>query len=780
MLSPRAPLFSVSLALALGCVLGLDGWIPFWAALISCAATGFLWWRLARQEAASLAAFYGFVIAAALTYTLLRAGTIDPADLRRLPDEKMLPATQWRGMVIEEPVAEPSATGRRAFDRTSFVLGLQSWRPTGGRFFDAPVDAAWRPAQGRIRCTLLGPPGVLSCGDQLEFAAALTPVAAPLCPGQIDDRAFEGEQGIYYHAAISAANWRRTQNGAGNLWQNFSYRARDWAYARLQIGLEDDPRLADFLAGMLIGYRQEIPLDIEQDFRRTGTLHVFAVSGQNIAELMVVALVLLQLCGLVRWRWAWTLAPLVLAYCLLTGSPASAVRATLMVLAILAAWRFGRPLRALGCWSLALIAMLIWNPAILLDDGAQLSFAVVLGLILLSPPIWRLLARPFGPDPFLPRPLLTPGQIREENFWRWATALLAATFAATLVSEPITAVDFHQVTPISALANLIVVPAAGLITIVGTLSVACSLVSTLWAALLNNANWLFARLLIALVGFLAHRPGASINVPDVRAFASPPPSFLVAPVQDAACLLVRTRHGAWLFNTGRESVARSSTTHLLQFYGINRLDGLVLTQMSQPDNGGAAVIVRDFHPHRLVVPILRTHSPLEKTMAATITLGGVPSESWQQGQSFELGPGITVEVLGPDPAHAENRAEDRGLVLLFHADGGTLLWAGKIGTQAQEALLATHPNLRADVLVLGVEGESPAAWLSSLQVREWLQIPQRERGLNRLGPEPGAQSAAQAWPLDRVGAVDVHFVPPQGTQPGKILLRPWVALPAGL
>ena len=553
---------------------------------------------------------------------------------------------------------------------------------------------------GRVRCTLVGPTHDLRCGDRLEFAASLNPVPPPLCPGQLDDRVYEAEQGIFYHGTITAQNWRRTANGAGNFWQVFSYAARDWAYARLQIGLEDDPRVADFLAGMLIGYRQEIPADIEQDFRRTGTLHVFAVSGQNIAELMVVVIVLLQLCGFVRWRWAWTLAPVVLAYCLLTGSPASAVRATVMVMAVLAAWGLGRPLNALGCWSLALIAMLLWNPAILLDPGGQLSFGVVLGLILLGPPIQRRLVLPVSRDPFLPHDLLTPGQRREETFWRYATALVAATIAATLVSEPITAIDFHQVTPISVLANLIVVPAAGLITVVGTLGVTFSLVSTLWAALLNNANWLFARLLILLVGFLAHEPGASLNVPDIRALASPPPSFLVAPVQDSACLLLRAGGQTWLFNTGREAPARSVTSHLLQFYGINRLDGLVLAQISEADNGGAAIIVRNFHPRRLVLPTLPTRSPIEKAMPATLALASSLPERWQPGQVVNLAGGITVEILGSASGAAETHAEDRGLVLLFHAGGQTLLWAGKISSTFQQELLAGNPNLRADILVL--------------------------------------------------------------------------------
>ena len=113
------------------------------------------------------------------------------------------------------------------------------------------------------------------------------------------------------------------------------------------------------------------------------------------------------------------------------------------------------PPHALSCWSLALIAILIWNPSTLVDPGAQLSFGVVLGLILFSPPLMRWGASFFQPDPFLPHELLTTAQRREEQGWRWVCALLASGIAASCISEPITAIDFHQVTPIAVLANLV-------------------------------------------------------------------------------------------------------------------------------------------------------------------------------------------------------------------------------------------------------------------------------------------------------------------------------------
>ncbi len=381
--------------------------------------------------------------------------------------------------------------------------------------------------------------------------------------------------------------------------------------------------------------------------------------------------------------------------------------------------------------------------------------------------------RPFHADPFIPTALLTKGQMREKQFWWGATALLGASIAAAVVSEPITAFSFHQVTPISIFANLMVVPIAGIITVVGTISVASSLLSPALAALFNNANWLLAKILIWFVGFLAHQPGAAVNVPDLRALLSPTPSFLVAPVQDSACLLVRTGSQAWLFNTGRELPARSTTGHLLQYYGINRLDGLVLAQMSVSDNSGVEALVRDFRPRRLVAPGMKTLSPLEKLRPELVTLSGGEIESWRRGEECDLGHGVTVETLGPSEQTTAGHAEDRALVLLFHAGGQSLLWAGKISPEAQEELRAAYPGLHAEVLVMNGDFAPATGWLEALGVREWLRMPPRDRQVNAIDPGP-MPASCRTWPLEQTGAMEVRFQAATPETPGLIFLRPWV------
>ena len=767
----RVPLFWVAVAFATGCLLGLDR-VASWPVALGFAIAALAAWALAcrraRGEPSPLAWCYVAIILAAWAHTLMLASDIAPDDARRLPAEKALASTQWRGQIVDDARAAPHRA--RALDRTSFTVQLSAWRPTGGQLFGETIDAPWRTAAGRVSCTVLGPAQDVRAGDEVEFAAALMPIPAPLTPGQLDLRAYDAARDIYYEAAIAPLNWRRAAR-SGPWLQRLSFAARDWACDRLRWGIEDDPRTANFLAGMLIGYRQDIPTDIEQDFRVTGTLHVFAISGQNVAEVVVVAVILLQLAGLVRWRWAWVLAPLMLVYCLLAGAPASAVRATVMALAILLAWRLGRPLNALGCWSIAALAMMVWDPRVLLDPGAQLSFGVVLGLILLSPPIYRRLVAPFRHDPFVPARLLTAGQAREEKGWQVAMGLLAASIAATLVSEPITALAFHQVTPISVVANLLVVPLAGLITVVGTIAVAMSLASHALAAQCNNANWLLAKIMIAVVAFFAHEPGAAVNVADLRVAAQPQPFFVVAPLQDGAGLLVKSAGRAWLVDTGRESTPPPPAARLLQFYGVNRLDALVLAQPDTPDNGAAAAVASQFHPRHLAQPALASRSPLERELPGLARDAGVEIEHWSADTPADFGGPVRVEVLGPSLASAATRENDRALVLLFHAGGHALLDASRLDAAGQAALLRDRPGLRADVLVLSGDVPPDASFVRALGAKFWLRTPPRLRALNVPAAAETEPLPCAVWPLDRTGAVTVHFTP------AGIELTPWAAPP---
>jgi len=114
-------------------------------------------------------------------------------------------------------------------------------------------------------------------------------------------------------------------------------------------------------------------------------------------------------------------------------------------------------------------------------------------------------------------------------------------------------------------------------------------------------------------------------------------------------------------------------------------------------------------------------------------------------------------------------------VLLFHAGSQTLLWAGRIGAQTEQDLLAAYPGLRADVLVMAADPPPGEAWLRSLQVRDWLQIPPRD--LNSIPPMPWPRPISARSGLSTKPARSTSISSPPDNHPPEILLRPWLALP---
>ena len=87
----------------------------------------------------------------------------------------------------------------------------------------------------------------------------------------------------------------------------------------------------------------------------------------------------------------------------MTGWPASAIRAIVMVMVVYGGWALKRPTDLINSLYVAAIIILVWEPRQLFQAGFQLSFFVVLCIILILPPFQKLTARLLQTDPLLPR-----------------------------------------------------------------------------------------------------------------------------------------------------------------------------------------------------------------------------------------------------------------------------------------------------------------------------------------------------------------------------------------
>lgn len=238
------------------------------------------------------------------------------------------------------------------------------------------------------------------------------------------------------------------------------------------------------LSGIILGERQNIPEDIRQGFVRTGTSHIIAISGFNVGIVAFLVLILLKALGIKRRiRYFLAIAVLII-HMLAVGASSSVVRATIMAIAVLAGYLLEREANIINSLSLSALIILGYNPMQLYDAGFQLSFISVLGIVLLSPRIINFFKNIFVTTqtkrPLSPGKLSKFIELKLIHFIIVISNGLAVSFSAWLFTLGFVAYYFRIISPVTLLANLLIVPLTSLIIILGfSLSVS----AMIWPAL---------------------------------------------------------------------------------------------------------------------------------------------------------------------------------------------------------------------------------------------------------------------------------------------------------
>jgi competence protein ComEC len=224
------------------------------------------------------------------------------------------------------------------------------------------------------------------------------------------------------------------KNHQGNWVYEKIFDLKSWFTKRIQ-QVYPEPE-SGLLLGLLIGARRGLPDLIREQFVRTGTSHVMAVSGFNIAIFIG------GLSGLAFFfgrKFTLFISFITIAvFVILVGPSGSVLRAAGMGYAMLLAINIGRLYFPLNIMLLVAGAMTLINPRILFwDVGFQLSLAATVGIILVYP-----LAKLYL-DTKLKAVLFGP---------------LVITLAATLFTLPLTLWQFEQLSVVGPVANVLLAP----------------------------------------------------------------------------------------------------------------------------------------------------------------------------------------------------------------------------------------------------------------------------------------------------------------------------------
>lgn len=468
---------------------------------------------------------------------------------------------------------------------------------------------------------------------------------------------------------------------------------------------------ASLLAGLLLGAK-EFSDEWTERFVVTGTSHIVAASGSNVALVSSTAFFVLISLGFWKRRASFFLIAGIAAYAVLAGGEAAIVRASVMGILVVISQHNGRRASPHNLILLAVASMLMVEPRLLRDDvGFQLSVASTLGLIAWTTRVTQRLQ--FVPTTF---------GVRES---------LASTIAATMATLPIVIVSFGSVSIVAPIVNLLVLPAIPLAMLFGAVATVCA------SAWLSGPAWALMTYQMTIIRAFADLPFASIAVPSALKYViacgvgvavillmrrwrlsikTPEISDHTIPVIVPAALVVTLvvpvffrspgQLTVWVFNIGQgDAIFIDGPKEQILVDGGP--DDLVVEKLSSvmpfwDKTLDATVLTHDHADHFMGLQSVAGRFHVDRSLGASSTA---------PGDILELGGGATLEVLWPPETFSSSDPNEESVVLLLTYGETSMLFTGDAGVSEE----ISWKLERVDVLKAGHHGSDTSTGEELLQ-----------------------------------------------------------------
>lgn len=653
-------------------------------------------------------------------------------------DDRLAPPVWLRGSLDEDAVSVMD--GVRLEIQVVGVHQNGGWSPTDGRAqivvggeFVASASREWRRGRTVILPAIVRRPSVWRN------------------PGSGSDDWQRLRRGIDITGSVKSA--RLVSVARGSWSSEAAARLRAWTRRAVhQTVAAWSSESEAVVTALLIGDRTGLDDDTIRRLQAAGTYHVIAISGGNIALLVILSLTLLRLVARGPRLAAVGALVIVLAYGVVVGDQASVSRAVTAACVVLGLEAVGLCAHALRVFWLAALLVVIADPLTVIDVGAWLSFGATLGILLLAGPMAARLSKHAG---------VVVSAI---------AAMVAATVAAEVVLLPISAAVFSRVTVAGLVLNFAAIPGMAVTQLAGMTAVA---LSGVWPAaavlcgglahvgvvvLLRSADllewvpwlswqtppvgWGWSIAYYAAIGVLIARlrmrllrrlawvaavtsAGVILWAPPVLARPTSVGSLRVTMLDvgqgqaiavqfpTGESLLVDAGGAASGFDVGGRVV-----TPALWALGIRRLDWMAVTHGDLDHAGGAESVLRDMRPREIWEGIsVPRDARLQRLRTAAHSAGAV----WRRlraGESFEVG-SVLVDVLHPSSPDWERQDVRNDDSIVLHVQFGhiSVLLTGDIGRAVEESLVVdAAPRLR--VLTAPHHGSRTSS--SPALLRGWL------------------------------------------------------------
>jgi competence protein ComEC len=674
------------------------------------------------------------VLVAGWTNYAVQTSIISPHDLRILVGEETKDVNV-RGTVSALDVRRFEADGEQKFRSMARI-----------KVEELQIEDEWRPAYGTVLVSTYDSlEGLYFAGHMVEISGVIHPPKRPIASGLFDYRTFLRRQNIHYQLdARSRDDWTSIHAPPST---PISDRFLAWAKKTLLLGLGEEDEALRLIWAMTLGWRSGMTEEVSDDFVRSGTMHIFAISGLHIA---LISGILIHLLRAVRLPRAWcgaVVVPLLWFYTAATGWQPSAVRSTIMMTVIIGGWALKRPANLLNSLGSAAFIILLWEPQQLFQASFQLSFFVVLSIALLVPRFESLRDRLTQHDPFLPLELIPRWKRILGAPVRWLSIMFVTSLAAWIGSLPLVAYYFQLVTPITLFANIIIVPLADFALMCNLGSLICGQWLCPVTELFNHSGWFFMRSMVVGTKYFAEAPTAYAYIPSPSllhctlyyVFVCSVFSgwivcakrrkwvFVVIAAILIACLCEWiSNYNTWkitilpaeggetifvdapgkknnlLIDCGNDRSVQYVTKPFLRSQGVNTLPAFLLTHGDVKNMGGATNLITEFKVDRVLASPLKFRSSPYRDAIEWLDQHAELKNQIARGD--QLG---RWTVLHPASDDKFSQADDGVVVLRGEIHKTRVLFLSDLGRASQHLLWdRASEQLAADIVVAGLPRES--------------------------------------------------------------------------
>lgn len=270
----------------------------------------------------------------------------------------------------------------------------------------------------------------------------------------------EGEAEFVPHFSVG-------QHGSFRIFKNQNRKLRcfpsmdDWRtnlYSRLVEIMGQENQVTRLMAGLTLGMRsKEFSEDIKP-FRKSGTSHLFAISGLHIALIAAALCQFLELFFTQKRISSSVSIPLIWIYITLVGMPPSAVRAGIMATIVFLGFVFDRPNHWANSLHFAALFYLLIFPEALFELGFLLSFSAVFWIIYFLPSLNEISRKVEFRDPLLPKLYQPMWKRYMERAAQYSIGLIFISIICWFGTIPFTAKAFGEIQFVGIFLNIVMVP----------------------------------------------------------------------------------------------------------------------------------------------------------------------------------------------------------------------------------------------------------------------------------------------------------------------------------